>query len=743
VSLPRALKHSSGFRIFDFGFSFILHPSAFILSRFFPMKKLFLLFLFSSFILHPSSFAFAQYSSSPYNTATPVVSASASHSIEEFLGARNIDNVRINLYGDSAKLVGFEPIWGDSSGLFICTYNRSRSRQDGPITAIKMCIGDTAGVRGLYLDVLRARVDTNVTQPYVLDFVTESENLFPALSAAGCSTCTYVTLATPLDSVQVGDIFAPRIDKRIEGSGAGGSTRVLYAGLPADTAGSNADTLRTCRVLGASAATRRYSLPWRLSGISPYIIPIEVYGQAPHIEWIGDSNQEGYPNQASQWATSYGDHNFMAVSLTNYATAGSSFKFSVPYRFCKVITPIRLNNAVPVSYQNLGVFGASLSTIGSRFNTLGLSLKPKCVVIQGGINDLNANATLAAMRAAMKAIIDTAYARNLKIVVMKVYPSDVAYATAAQMQRRDSFNLVIDTLVAGKGIAVDCGSPLGMFRAGGDAGNLWDINPLYGDYVHYSALGRHTIAQIISDSLFKSIPVSYDSTKIEIVADGTSNSRIKNAAVRKTYGPSGSGAKGNNFTFGSDRVLLYSICPDSGRYGDIRRLTTFTLRINNYLRGGGYLYLGGGLKTNFTETFTTPRIGSVSWKGRGYPLSNADTPFSAMASCAGCIDTSWAAADSAWGAGVLDALVLKYDSCFVQDSVAYPSTVWQPVTFKITSKMDSIANRLGIIGIAVHSNDVGWWGTSSPAVGTRWYSAAAYTYPRVTDYILRRKDSFK
>jgi hypothetical protein len=75
------------------------------------------------------------------------------------------------------------------------------------------------------------------------------------------------------------------------------------------------------------------------------------------------------------------------------------------------------------------------------------------------------------------------------------------------MQERDRWNAALAALAATYtgAILVDASSRVGQFRAGGDAGNLWDIKPAYvaadGQGVHFTATGHEQIAMAIHDAI--------------------------------------------------------------------------------------------------------------------------------------------------------------------------------------------------------------------------------------------------
>ena len=74
----------------------------------------------------------------------------------------------------------------------------------------------------------------------------------------------------------------------------------------------------------------------------------------------------------------------------------------------------------------------------------------------------------------------------------------------AHMATRDVFNAAAEgALESYPAIIVDASAALGQFRAGGDPGNLWDLQPAYdtGDGVHLSAAGYGVLAAQVAAAL--------------------------------------------------------------------------------------------------------------------------------------------------------------------------------------------------------------------------------------------------
>lgn len=76
-------------------------------------------------------------------------------------------------------------------------------------------------------------------------------------------------------------------------------------------------------------------------------------------------------------------------------------------------------------YVNKGIGGETTSQIAKRFDRDVVGLNPSVVVLQGGINDMNASvssATISRIEQNYSAMIDKAKARGIRVVVLSVFP---------------------------------------------------------------------------------------------------------------------------------------------------------------------------------------------------------------------------------------------------------------------------------------------------------------------------------
>lgn len=110
----------------------------------------------------------------------------------------------------------------------------------------------------------------------------------------------------------------------------------------------------------------------------------------------------------------------------------------------------------------------------------------------GGVNDLAGGTNKTDFIANWTTILNALQGTGQYVVVDAILPWTAG--TNGQMQSRDEWNTDLAALCAGytNVLFINHDSVLGLFRAGGDAGNLWDIAVAYryaGDSVHLNAAG--------------------------------------------------------------------------------------------------------------------------------------------------------------------------------------------------------------------------------------------------------------
>lgn len=152
------------------------------------------------------------------------------------------------------------------------------------------------------------------------------------------------------------------------------------------------------------------------------------------------------------------------------------------------------------TYYNAGISGQTSAQIQSRFQTDVVDRNPRYVILMAGTNDgLEAAATYVAR---IQGMVDSANAAGIVPVVLTIPPR--TNANTALSQTYDAKNAGLATLT-GRHLLITNRATLGQTRAGGDAGNVWDLKPSYdADGVHCNTAGYAALAQRVSDVLLAS-----------------------------------------------------------------------------------------------------------------------------------------------------------------------------------------------------------------------------------------------
>ncbi len=351
--------------------------------------------------------------------------------------------------------------WGSTSGAdtrdFITVGQKYRIRQNGTVSRVRLCtVNKPETMTGFYIRVWRK-------DGSVYDLVGTSNNIINDIVAGNCTT---IDLSTSITVVQEGDYYGYRIEDT-------GTAHTHFARTSQTGA-------TTYYVNNAVPDSNDYDWTTKLS-LAGAVLPIELYMTAPQAAFIGDSIIAGHPAHYSFLET----------------TATTNINSTIEKQF---------GNLTGYTYQNMGIGSQTTAGVSSRFTTDIINLKPKIVVIEGGVNDIAGAVAKSTFIANWTSMLDAAQASSYitTIIVLKVLPW--TNGSTANMQTRDDWNASLTTLAAGysKAIVVDASSYVGQFRAGGDAGNLWDIQTAYNqDGVHFNQAGHTQIAQAIADALPK------------------------------------------------------------------------------------------------------------------------------------------------------------------------------------------------------------------------------------------------
>ena len=351
--------------------------------------------------------------------------------------------------------------WGSTSGAdtrdFITVGQKYRIRQSGTISRVRLCTENKPEtMTGFYIRAWRK-------DGSLYDMVGTSNNIINDIVAGNCTT---IDLSTSISGVQEGDYYGYRIE----------DTGTAYTHF----ARTSQTGVTTYYVNNAVPDSNDYDWATK-SSLASTVMLIELYMTAPQTAFIGDSIIAGHPAHYS----------FLETTTTTNINSTIEKQFG---------------NLTGYTYQNMGIGSQTTSNISSRFTADIINLKPEIVVIEGGVNDIAGAVAKSTFIANWTSMLDAAQADSsiTTIIVLKILPW--TNGSTVQMQTRDDWNASLATLAAGysKAIVVDASSYVGQFRAGGDEGNLWDIQTAYNqDGVHFNQTGHTQIAQAIADNLPK------------------------------------------------------------------------------------------------------------------------------------------------------------------------------------------------------------------------------------------------
>lgn len=210
-------------------------------------------------------------------------------------------------------------------------------------------------------------------------------------------------------------------------------------------------------------------------------LPIQVKMSAPLIVGIGDSIMAGHP----------GHYSFIEMTDTT----------DIPNQ---ILAQMYILDSKYV-FQNMGIGSQFTTQIAARFAADVVALKPKFALIEGGVNDIAAgNVTKETFLANYTSMLNACASANIIPVVCKIFPWKSG--TNLQMQTRDSWCADLKVIVNSysKSVWVDLDPSLGIFRVGGDDGNLWDIQDAYNmDHLHFRLAGYAKAAETINTEIKK------------------------------------------------------------------------------------------------------------------------------------------------------------------------------------------------------------------------------------------------
>jgi lysophospholipase L1-like esterase len=327
--------------------------------------------------------------------------------------------------------------------------HNSRIRQTGTVTQIQIYLNSLPGsLTAFYFDVWRKNGATWDSVAHV--------NIYSLLTS-GINT---ITLPRSVN-VNVGD----------------------YTGLSYTCSSAPSNFLNSTASTGGAyyktSAPTWTAHDWTADNVLTTYVPIFVYMQSPVISFIGDSHVSGYPYNSS----------YIEQSMLDSTSA------SYPYK---------VGAALGITYQNLGLAGETTTTINSNFKYVLTDANPRYGSIDAGINDVGSAFPISTTIGNIKKMLDSAVLHNIVPLVHMILPWNSSGTSGGR--KIDSINYQIDSMVTASyptARIIDCRTTIGQFRVGGDPGNLWDINPVYGygDGLHFNGAGNAVIANKVVDAI--------------------------------------------------------------------------------------------------------------------------------------------------------------------------------------------------------------------------------------------------
>jgi len=362
-----------------------------------------------------------------------------------------MDDARTGYYANvvpylDTSIVGNGFHASDTKIAILTVYNKYRVRQTGSVTRIAVANTDTTGIRKFYVRFWR------IDEAGEFDSVATSGDLRDSLLF---NKRKVITLPSPITGVREGDYVGLYVESTTSATWMIGGKAIT---------GSKA-------YYTADATGSHYG--WTATDVlDNYAVPIECFMDAPRFVFLGDSHT-GWQWGACQAAT----NGYLAYPFPS--------KFGV------------LSGA---TYQNMGISGEHADDVAARFATDVTAAHPTYGVILIGTNDLGAT-TIASYQTSYLSMLEACMADTIKPVVVSIPP--YTNGSEAAMQKRDSLNKWLSGLRSTYGfISVNLDGWVGQYRAGGDAGNLWDQRTAYNfDSVHFTESGYQQFAQAIWDSV--------------------------------------------------------------------------------------------------------------------------------------------------------------------------------------------------------------------------------------------------
>lgn len=220
------------------------------------------------------------------------------------------------------------------------------------------------------------------------------------------------------------------------------------------------------------------------------LVPIKTFMQAPIVIGTGDSHMAGW---------------FACLSPLENTNDGITFYSGgtnpiLPFNISALYL---LGENLNDGSQNMGKSGQVTSEIAARFETDVITKKPKVVIIEGGLNDINnGGVTEEQYLTNMESMINAAVENDIVPVVNLINPFNFTPSTAVEKQAiKEAWNVDLEALALAHGAIIFDNLNVGVSANGG-----WDVDPIYGQDGHFNSVGHAQIAQNIYDALEAYVP---------------------------------------------------------------------------------------------------------------------------------------------------------------------------------------------------------------------------------------------
>jgi lysophospholipase L1-like esterase len=363
----------------------------------------------------------------------------------------------------------------------IAVGHANRIMQTGYITHIRIKMSNVN-----QLTDFRFRVWSRNTTTGLAAVRSQSENLVPVIQNGTFN----ITFSTPLYAAE-GDYFG----LKLVGSGDE-NYKIVYSNLSSEL------NLSTTRYETGKSTSNEDFFSWYAYGVS---IGIEVYMDDVDVVFIGDSLFSGTPTNVAFTK----QPNELFISNVN-VTIPDTIEY-------------KLGALSGLSYQNCGIHGDIYPNLYDRYKADVLDKHPTYVVLEGGLNNFNIDATAEDIFNYRKQEITDAQNASIYPIVFLTIPC-YGYLTAEQNLRSTEFNnMIIAYHEQNPNFSiVDTREALGT----NDTNNGWMLDVAYQAYdgVHLNPAGN----AIVASGIYQQAILNFvDSKWISITAkngdDGTNS----------------------------------------------------------------------------------------------------------------------------------------------------------------------------------------------------------------------------